>query len=124
MTTPVLGTGNATRRIGYPKINWKLASEILVHSGIAAFVGAISGKILDKNYPRPDKNKSMFQSLAETYVHIGLLGVLLYVLIECLSWAANNVYKVNMGIMTYVNVVLGVTLISVQPNLKQRLVDL
>ena len=126
-TTAAPGVGGMNTSLatyGLPAITPRFMLETTVLSGLAGVIGSILGKIVDENYPKADKAKSMFQSIAETFLQIGLLGSLLYVGKETLRWGTTKVYRATVDPLVYSNIVMGLAMITVQKNLQTKLLNL
>ena len=129
MTTPGApgagGMNTSLATYGLPAITPRFMLETTVLSGLAGIIGSILGKIVDENYPKADKAKSMFQSIAETFLQIGILGLLLYAGRETLKWGTTKVYRATVGDpLLYSNIVMGLAMITVQKNLQTKLLNL
>ena len=130
MTTPATpggakGLNLNLKQYGLPSLTPRFALETIVLSGLTGIIGSVLGKIVDENYPKADKAKSMFQSIIETFLQIGILGLLLYIGNESIRWGTTKLYKANIGdSLMYSNIVMGLAMITVQKNLQTKLLNL
>lgn len=109
---------------GLPSMTPRFMAETLIISGLTGMIGSLLGKLVDEHYPKADKSKSMVQSMVETYIQIGLLGLLLYVGKQSVSWIVTRVYTTNNDPFIYANIVMGLAMITVQKNLQTKLLNL
>tara|TARA_Y100000389_G_scaffold107615_1_gene104627 strand:- start:7608 stop:7979 length:372 start_codon:yes stop_codon:yes gene_type:complete len=115
-------TGGSAQML--PKIKPRLFMEVVVLSSLVGAVSTMVGKMVDKNYPVPDKKKSMMHSLAETFVQLGLTGGLLYLLKETMMWGTKKVYSTQNDPFVLVTPIIAICLLNAQKNLQARLLTL